>query len=200
MSSWGERFNKMLGRNRIVVCRLFIHLAGKEVTPLLGVLNRAARKAIDAEGDMNVMGELLAEICQNLLQLDTYWRSAANEGDFFTDEGEASDYYNSLFTDSASRYLSEPDCSENYSSDETLSLPITENLVVMITVAFEGKEPALETDLSQFDSLTAGLKALINLHYKGRLRAVSIHFSPAQLGEQLTEEQLLQNFPELIPL
>lgn len=200
MSAWGDRFNKMMGRTRIVVCRLFVHLAGKEVAPLLGVLNRAARGAIDAEGEMDEMGELLAEICQNLLQSDTYWRSAANEGDFFRDEGEASDYYNALFTDSASRYLSEPYLSEDSRRDEPLSLPITQNLVVMITVAFEGEVPALETDLSHFDTLTEGLKALINLHYQGHLRAVSVHFSPAQLGDELTDEQLLQNFPELIPL
>jgi len=41
---------------------------------------------------------------------------------------------------------------------------------------------------------------LINLHYQSRLRAIQVHFSPAQLGEELTDEQLLLNFPELIPL
>jgi len=32
-------------------------------------------------------------------------------GDVFWDEGEAGDYFNELFTDSAQRYLSEPDLS-----------------------------------------------------------------------------------------
>jgi uncharacterized membrane protein len=73
-------------------------------------------------------------------------------------------------------------------------------LVVMITVAYEGEVPALETDLAHASALTAGLKALMNLHYDDRLRAVQVHFSPAQIGDQLSEEQLLQHYPELIPL
>jgi len=32
------------------------------------------------------------------------------------------------------------------------------------------------------------------------LRAIQVHFSPAQLGDELNSDQLLQYFPELIPL
>ena len=201
MNSWGDRFNQLRGRTRFVVCRLFLHLAGSNVAPLLGVLNRAARQAIEAEGDIKVLGEGLVEICQSLLQYDEYWLSAANEGDVFWDEGEAGDYVNDLFTDSAQRYLSEPDLSApNPRADEPLSLPVTRNVIVMITVAFEGEVPDLETDLSNVSALKAALKALINLHYQEKLRAIQVHFSPARLGDELTADQLLQYFPELIPL
>ncbi|AFZ12056.1 hypothetical protein Cri9333_1151 [Crinalium epipsammum PCC 9333] len=201
MSSWGDRFNQLSGKTRFVVARLFLHLAGAEVAPLLGVLNRAAREAVESDGDLNILGEGLVEICENLLQYDTYWQSAANEGDVFWKEGEAGDYVNELFTDSAQRYLSEPFSSEAGSEqDQLLSLPITRNLVVMITVAAEGEEPKLETDLSNIPAFKAGLKALINLHYQRRLRAIQVHYSPAQFGDELTNDQLLTNFPELIPL
>jgi uncharacterized membrane protein len=70
----------------------------------------------------------------------------------------------------------------------------------MITVAYEGEVPELETDLASLGTLKAGLKALINLHYQERLQAIQVHFSPAQLGDELTNDQLLLNFPELIPL
>ena len=201
MNSWRDRFNQITGRTRFVVCRLFIHLAGSEVAPLLGVLNRAAREAVESDGDLEVLGEGLVAICQNLLQFDTYWQSAANEGDVFWDEGEAGDFVTELFTDSAQRYLSEPDFSQPPSRrNEPLSLPVTRNLVVMITVAYKGEVPELESDLASVDALKAGLKALINLHYQGRLQAIQVHFSPAQLGDELTDEQLLLNFPELIPL
>ena len=162
MSSWGDRFNQLSGKTRFVVARLFLHLAGAEVAPLLGILNRAAREAVESDGDLNILGEGLVEICENLLQYDTYWQSAANEGDVFWKEGEAGDYVNELFTDSAQRYLSEPFSSEAGSEqDQLLSLPITRNLVVMITVAAEGEEPKLETDLSNIPAFKAGLKALI---------------------------------------
>ena len=201
MNAWGDRFNRMTGRTSFVVCRLFLHFAGQEVAPLLGVFTRAARQAMAAEGDMKVLGEGLVEICQSLLQYDEYWLSAANEGDVFWDEGEAGDHFNSLFTDSAQRYLSEPDLTTPpVRADQPLSLPITHNVVVMITVAYEGEVPDLESDLSNVNALKAALKALINLHYKEKLRAIQVHFSPARLGDELTADQMLQYFPELIPL
>jgi uncharacterized membrane protein len=70
----------------------------------------------------------------------------------------------------------------------------------MITVAYVGEVPELESDLASMSALKAALKALINLHYQERLQAIQVHFSPAQLGDELTNEQLLINFPELIPL
>jgi uncharacterized membrane protein len=193
-------FNKMMGRTRYVVFRLFIHLAGSEVAPILGVLNRSAREAIDADGDIEILGEGLVQLSQTLLQYDEYWTSAANEGDVFWSEGEAGDYINELFTDSAERYLSEPDFSSTSRSNEPLSIPVTRNVVVMITLAYEGEVLELENDLSNIAALKDGLKAIINLHYKHKLRAIQVHFSPAQLGDELSNDQLLQYYPELIPL
>ncbi len=117
----------------------------------------------------------------------------------FWDEGEAGDYFNELFTDSAQRYLSAPDYQE-ISANENLSLPATSNIVIMLTIAFEGEVPDIETNLANMEAMEDGLKALINLHYQRQLRAVQFHFSPARLGDELTDDQVLLNFPELIPL
>jgi len=204
MTAWRDRLNRMGGKPRFVVCRLMVHLVGDDVVPLLGVLNQTARQAIEAEGDLTILGEGLAQICQNLAEYEVYWRSAANEGDVFWDEGEAGDFVTELFTDSAQRYGSSADWLDSDAlpdqPDALLTLPITPNLIVMITVAYEGEVPALETDLANMSALKAGLKALANLHYDDRLRAIQVHFSPAQLGDQLTDDQLLLHYPELIPL
>ena len=200
MGSLGDRFNRLSGKTRFVVARLFIHLAGKEVAPLLGVLNQASRHAVDSDGDFQSLGEGLVEICQTLLQYDTYWQSAANEGDVFWDEGEAGDYVTELFTDSAQRYGTSLELVDPEAPQETFSVPITQNLVVILTIAFEGEVPELETNLADVQALRVGLKTLMNLHYSDRLRAVQVHFSPAQLGDELTSEQLVLNFPELVPL
>lgn len=70
----------------------------------------------------------------------------------------------------------------------------------MITVVFEGENQDVETDLAEREALNYGLKALINLNYQEKYRAIAIHFSPARLGETLTSDQTIINFPELIPL
>lgn len=200
MTSWRDRLNQMSGKTRFVVCRLFVHLSGQEVAPLLGVLNQTAQQAIEADGDLQVLGEGLVEICQSLGDYETYWQSAANEGEVFWDEGEAGDYVTELFTDSAQRYGSSIDFDVLDEFDDTLTLPITQNLVVITTVAYTGEMPTLETDLANVSALKAALKALINLHYDDRLRAIQVHFSPAQLGDELTSDQLLLHYPELVPL
>lgn len=195
----GDRWNQMTGKTRYVVSRIFIHLRGQEIAPLLGVLNQAGREAIESDGDLAVVGEALVNICQALLQNKVYWESAANEGEVFWKEGEAGDYVNELFTDSAQRYLSDIG-GQNGNGQEPLTVPITSHLVVMITVAFTGEVPDLETNLADREALEYGLKAMINLHYQERLEAIQVHFSPAQLGHELTAEQVLLNFPELVPL
>ena len=189
----------MTGKTRYVVSRIFIHLRGQEIAPLLGVLNQAGREAIESDGDLAVVGEALVNICQALLQNKVYWESAANEGEVFWKEGEAGDYVNELFTDSAQRYLSDIG-GQNGNGQEPLTVPITSHLVVMLTVAFTGEVPDLETNLADREALEYGLKAMINLHYQERLEAIQVHFSPAQLGHELTAEQVLLNFPELVPL
>ena len=199
MTSWRDRISKFSGKTRFVVSRIFIHLAGEDVAPMLGVLNRVAREAIEADGDLEVLGEGLVSVAQSLLDMSEYWQSAGNEGDVVWDEGEAGDYVNELFTDSAQRYLSGIEIAE-VPDGEPLSLPPTRNLVVMLTVAFEGESPDIENNLSDIEALEYGLKALINLHYQEKLRAIQIHFSPARLGDELDGEQLIANFPELIPL
>ncbi|CCH64520.1 hypothetical protein RINTHM_370 [Richelia intracellularis HM01] len=192
-------FNKMMGYTRYVVCRLFVHLTGPDIAPILGVLNDVARKAINADGNLDILGEELVEVCQTLLQYDENWLSAANEGDVFWDEGEAGDYVNEIFTDSAERYLSS---SSYIEADDKypLSLPATRNVVVMITVAYKGEVEDLETSIADTTALRMGLKAIINLHYNHLLQAIQIHFSPAQFGDDLTNDQLIQYYPELIPL
>jgi Protein of unknown function (DUF1517) len=195
----GDQFNKMVGKTRYVVSRIFLQLNGTEVTPVLGLLNQAGRQMIEADGDITITGECLVEVCQSLLQYEHAWRSAGNEGDMMWEEGQAGGYVNELFTDSAQRYLSDPDIGQTRPAEE-LTLPPTPNLVVMITVAFTGTDETIEANLADVGAMKVALKSLINLHYQNRLEAIQVHFSPAQLGDQLSDDQVLQNFPELLPL
>jgi hypothetical protein len=198
MSAWTDRFNSLTGKKRFVVSRIFVALTGNESTTLLGVLNRAAQVAIDADGDLEIMGESLVEICESLMQRETSWESSHNEGDVFWSEEAASQYLNELFTDSSRRYFSEMD--ETPNDDQPLSIPMTQNVVVMITLAIEGEVPDLETDLSNIQALRQALSQICNLQAQRRLRAIQVNFSPDQMGVVLTSDHLMQQFPELIPL
>ena len=51
-----DQFNKFTGKTQFVVARIFLHLGGEEVSPLLGILNQAARQAIEADGDLTIVG------------------------------------------------------------------------------------------------------------------------------------------------
>ncbi len=199
MNAWNDRLNKLTGKTRFVVSRIFIHLKGNDVPTLLGVLNRAAQDAIDNDGDLYVLGQSLTEICENLLQRESSWMSASNEGEAVWSEEEASDYLNELFTDSTSRYLSEVEGGSDEDT-EALKIPMTSNLVIMLTIACEGEVPQLETDLSEVSALKQALRQLIALQAQSRFRAIQINFSPDQIGYVLTDDHLMQQFPELIPL
>ena len=203
MNAWNDRLNKLTGKTRFVVSRILIHLKGPEVPTLLGVMNRAAQEAIDNDGDLYVLGKSLAEICQDLLQRESSWMSASNEGEVLWSEEEASEYLNELFTDSTSRYLSDigddsPD--GNSSDDAALKIPMTSNLVVIITIACEGEVPQLEADLADISALKSALSQLCALQTQDRFRAIQLNFSPDQIGYVLTDDHVLQQFPELIPL
>jgi len=199
MTGWRDRVERLRGRTRFVVTRIMLQLAGEDAPPQLGLFNRVSQKALDADGDLTVMGEGLVEIGKSVLRTPSSWQAVANEGDVFWNEGEANDYVNELFTDSAQRYLSDVSADSN-SEDDPLSVPVTRNVILMLTVAYTGEIPSLETDLSETEALEQALKDLINLHYQNRLRAIQIHFSPAKFGDELTDDQVLENFPELIPL
>ena len=129
-----------------------------------------------------LLGKQLVRVCESLLEYETFWQSAANEGDVLWDEGDAGDYVNELFTDSAARYGSAIGSDSNGSED--FAIPVTQNVVVMLTVAFEGEVPELEANLADVTALKAGLKALIDLNYRGTLRAIQIHFSPCSVGRR----------------
>ena len=53
-------------------------------------------------------------------------------------------------------------------NNDDFSVPVTRNIVVMITVAYEGEVAQLEDDLSNIAALKDALKALIDLNYKNK--------------------------------
>ncbi|MBW4620104.1 MAG: DUF1517 domain-containing protein [Cyanosarcina radialis HA8281-LM2] len=203
MDSWYDLPRKLSRPTSITGCRILIHLAGKKVAPLLGLLNAKAREALEAEGDLDLVGEGLVEICQRLLQAETDWHSAAHESYIFDDEDEAANYVDELLADcNPKSWMEESTALLDRSSTELglFSIPITENLLIAIAAAFEGRVKSLETNLTDPTSLEAALTALIKLHEQGKFQSLQVQFLPTRLGKKLTSKQISLNFPELVKL
>ena len=60
--------------------------------------------------------------------------------------------------------------------------------------------PQLEDDLADISALKKALSQLCTLQSQDRFRAIQLNFSPDQIGYVLTDDHVLQQFPELIPL
>ena len=188
----------MFSRQRFVVTRIFVHLRGDGVTPLLGALNQSIRTE---EAAVDRIGQGLVDACQAILDFDRYWYAAANEGEVFRDEGSAGAHFQELQTE-ADRYFASDllEGSEPPAEADPLTLPVTSNVIAIATLAYTGESAALETGLDAADRLADALKAAIDLHYQNRLKGAQIHFMPARLGDDLTEDRILEYFPDLIPL
>jgi hypothetical protein len=194
-----DSFNSLTGKSRFVVSRLFIQLAGTGFGPLWGQLQQFQVEANRSDGDLDIMGEGLVSLCEALSRRSIEWTAAANEGEVFWDEGEAADYINELFMDSAARYVLEED--EEPSGDQsTLTLSGVQTLVVSIAWAYIGEIPDLEANLADVEALKRALIALPNLHFSHQLEALQVHFCPVRPEYPLSPDQLLEYFPELSPI
>lgn len=188
----------MFSRKRFVVTRIFVHLRGNGVAPLLGALNQSIRTE---EAAVDSIGKGLVDACQAVLDFDRYWYAAANEGEVFRDEGSAGAHFQELQTEADSYFANDVlEASDPPAEADPLTLPATDNVIAIATLAYTGESAALEAGLDAADLLTEALKAAIDLHYQNRLKGVQIHFMPAQLGDELTEDRILEYFPDLIPL
>jgi len=188
-----------LNKKRYVVTTLLVGLEGRSAAPLLGALTQASGRILDSDGEFEVASQEIAGVCGALLDYETAWNRAANWGEAFTKEEQAGDYGAETFSDLSQRYLS-----SSATEGSVLSVPNTarppQNIVVMITVAYQGEIPELEANLHSLTQVKSALKAIVALHHKDQLQLAHLHFAPAQFGDDLDEEQLLVNYPELVTL
>jgi Protein of unknown function (DUF1517) len=188
-----------LGKKKYVVASLMVGLDGQVAAPLLGVLNQASRTILEADGEFETASREVAAVCSALFDYEMAWSRSANWGEVFNKEEEAGDYGAESFSDLSQRYLS-----GSAGDDSVAVIPSTarasQNIVVMVTVAYMGKVEELETSITSAQQLKAALKAIISLHHKDQLQLAHLHYAPAHFGDDLDEDQLLINYPELVAL
>jgi len=174
-----------------------VSLNGYEAAPLLGALSRSSRHIIDSEGEFEVASAEMAKVCGALMDYEASWHRAANWGEVFSKEEQAGDYGAEAFSDLSQRYLSS---GEGLDDAPPASTRPPQNIVVMLTVAYLGEEKDLETPLTDVQKVKAALKTIVALHHRDGLQLAHLHYAPAHFGDDLNEDQLLINYPELVAL
>lgn len=186
-------------KKRFVVTNLFVAVDGAAFTAILTLCGRAEQRIVASEGDFDVASEQIAKVAGGLIDQREHWTHAAIFGDVVDDEGQADATAQEAFADLSTRYLSAGD--EEPRPEAKVSVePGERRAVAMLTVAYEGEEPALERDAGNVVELEEALQKIVALHHQGRLLVAHVHHAPAHPEDRLTDEQLLVNYPELMTL
>jgi len=190
-------FNWLRGK-RYVVTTIMVGLNGRVAAPLLATLNRATQTIVEYDGEFEVASAELSRIAGALVDYETSWSHSANWGEVFKKEEEAGDYGADCFAQNSQRYLSSGDGPVTETAPVQVKAP--QNIVVMLTVAYEGEIQDLEASLTSTESLKRALSAIVALHNRDQLQVAHLHYAPAHFGDDLDDDQLLVNYPELVAL
>lgn len=186
----------LFSRKRYVVTNVFVALDEAAFGPILELCGEAQRRIVANADDFAVATAELARVAGAILDRRDHLTHAACFGEVYDDEGDAEAAGQSAFADLSTRYLSAADDG----GPATEAMPGERRAVVMLTIAYEGEERALEGDLGSVVDVENALKAIIELHHQGRLLLAHVHHAPAHPEDKLTDEQLLVNYPELLTL
>ena len=189
----------LFDRKRYAVATILLGVEGAPVRPLMAALGRSTRRIVETEGEFEVASEEMFHTVERLIEHEHAWSHAGNWGEVFNKEEDAGRYGEECFADCAGRYLSSGGGSgedESGAAGDAAEGP----LVVMLTVAYQGKVGELERTLATRGEVASALSAIAALHHQGRLELAHIHFAPAQEDEVLTEDRMLVGYPELLSL
>lgn len=185
----------LFSRKRFVVTNLFVAVDAAAFAPTLALCQDAQKRIVEHADDFALACTELARVAGAVLDRSAHLTHAACFGEVFDDEGDAEAAGQSAFADLSTRYLAADDAGA-----PSEALPGERRAVVMLTIAYQGEEPALEGDLGSVIDVEDALKAVIALHHQERLLLAHVHHAPAHPEDKLTDEQLLVNYPELLSL
>lgn len=152
------------------------------------------RFAEQMEGDEEVANHV-PSLCHALLDCSPLMHSVSNAGNVWRTEGEALAEMNAAYEDAASRYAEVEQASEEQFKSNWL--------VVTLNFCYERLRSfdAIECSINTLEGVEEALKELALLCLEdGCLRAFDLHWSPATPQDNLTDDQVIEYYPELLPL
>jgi Protein of unknown function (DUF1517) len=147
--------------------------------------------------DATAPDEIVLDVVEKLLYRQSDLVACCNEGDAGMMEGEAVAFWESLDRAGRSTYVSMAGAPSDTAPD---ALTPTENIVVIIVVLFYGHQPEVETAIASVESLSAALNALRGIANREGILSAVVHRLPAAAGHNLSGDQVLINFPNLIKI
>jgi hypothetical protein len=191
-SAWGIDSEEIKSQH---VCTRITLNYGADANDLLGLCN--SLKAIGISKEFGVKSSQVFYELSTRMPL-----KVSNSGEVFETLVDADRYFDELVGNCRQTFYSPIEItSDNRQNTELPShLQKSENVIIDVIVLYEGSIPEVETDLA---SSSGGLgKALFKLSEaaeKGWIKAEAVFTLPLP-GDDLTEDQVLINFPELLPL
>jgi len=185
-------------RKRYVVTTVTIAVDPADVPSVHQLLSGASTRV--RGGEHHHASEAVADVSGFLLSRPSAWTHVSNHGAVFKDEGAAARYGDEVFADCAARYLS-----SNAAGADEVGLEVSaaegrasNHVVVMLTVAYQGANAALEKTLATRTDVDQALSGIVALHHRDALEIAALHYAPAHANDLLTDDRLLVNFPELL--
>ncbi len=187
----------LFSKKRFVVSTILLAVEGEARRRIYQTVLSATERIVHSEGDFSVASEEISRAAEVLLAHEAAWSHIANWGEVFREETAAAQYGEESFADCAGRYLSATDEGDEEEGDAEVA---EGNSVVMLTIAYEGENRALEKTLATREEVGTALSAVVALHRKDQLMLAHIHQSPGTIEEALDEDQLLVSYPEMLSL
>lgn len=196
----------LFDRKRHTVTTIIVVVDAEDARSTYSILERATNRISAAEDDHGAASAAVADVAGFLLQSRAAWTHVANWGEVFRREEDAASYGDEMFAECAGRYLSSSDAGGRAPTEGESQLRALRGgggphpVVVMLTIGYQGEVPALEKTLATRNDVDAALSAVIALHHRDALDLAALHFAPNHADEVVTDDQLVMNFPELLPM
>ncbi len=175
---------------QFVVSEICISLNG-DFRHLYPELEQFATTVLEAQGNMDVMSAQLPALLRAIADHQIIFHGVSNWGEVVGNEEDAERTLSLTFQDEAGRYAqSQQTGTEDIPSDWC---------VITLSFCYESSTPsaAIETKIRSIESVLSAFQQLSAISEQGSLRAFNLHWSPAGLGDNLTEDQVIELYPDL---
>lgn len=176
--------------NPFVVSEICLSLNG-DFKNLYPELERFANAVLEAQGSVDVICAQLPAVLRAIADQQVIFHGVSNWGEVVGNEEDAERALSLAYQEEAGRYAqSQQAGTEDIPSDWC---------VITLSFCYESSTPitAIENEICSVEAVLSAFRQLAAIAEQGGLRAFNLHWSPAELGDNLTEDQVIQLYPDL---